>query len=261
MSEMCPPHLIALAERLAEASAAVLRRYYRTPFVIDDKADHTPVTIADREAERIVRAILEVERPGDGIVGEEFGAKKPDAEYVWVIDPIDGTKSFIVGRPLFASLVALVHRGRPIIGVIDQPIIGDRWVGALGRPTTLNRVPVTVRPCAGLGSAILGATSPDIFDAAEWGAFLRVAGAARATVWGGDGHAYGLLASGYYDLIIESSLKFYDYAALAPVISGAGGYISDWHGQSLTTNSDGRILAAGDARVYTEAQALLGQTL
>lgn len=147
MTEPCPAPMVALAQRLADSSGSVVRRYFRTPVAIDDKADASPVTIADREAEHVIRTIIESQRPDDGIYGEEHGTKNLDAEWVWVIDPIDGTKSFITGRPIFGTLIALLHRGRPVLGIIDQPIVGDRWIGVEGRPTTHNGQPVRVRPC------------------------------------------------------------------------------------------------------------------
>ncbi|NYZ11076.1 histidinol-phosphatase [Azospirillum sp. RWY-5-1] len=258
MTAPCPEPLVALAGCMADAAGAVVRRYYRTPVVVDDKADLSPVTIADREAERAVRAIIEAERPDDGIVGEEHGTKAPDAEWVWVIDPIDGTKSFITGRPIFGTLIALLHRGVPVLGVIDQPIVGDRWVGAAGRPTTLNGQPARVRACpVGLAGAMLGTTSPDLFAGDDLVGFRRVAAAAKVTVYGGDCYSYGLLASGYYDLVVESGLKLYDFAALVPVVTGAGGIMTDWDGRALDARSPGRVIAAGDPATHRAALAAL----
>jgi inositol-phosphate phosphatase/L-galactose 1-phosphate phosphatase/histidinol-phosphatase len=258
MTETCPAHLVALAQRLADSSAAVIRRYFRTPVAVDDKADASPVTIADREAERIIRTIIEAQRPDDGIFGEEHGTKNLDAEYVWVIDPIDGTKSFITGRPIFGTLIALLREGRPILGIIDQPIIGDRWIGVAGRPTTHNGQPAKVRPCpGGLAAAMLGTTSPDLFPGDDIHAFRRVSAAAKVTVYGGDCYTYGLLSSGYYDLVVEAGLKLYDFAALVPVVTGAGGVMTDWEGRPLDASSTGRVIAAGDARTHREALAAL----
>ncbi|WP_448189365.1 histidinol-phosphatase [Azospirillum sp. sgz301742] len=258
MPETCPAHLVALAERLADSSGPVVRRYFRTTLVVDDKADSSPVTVADREAERTIRAIIEAERPDDGIYGEEYGTKNLDAEWVWVIDPIDGTKSFITGRPIFGTLIALLHRGRPVLGIIDQPIIGDRWIGVAGRPTTLNGQPATVRGCSGgLAGAMLGTTSPDLFPDDTAPAFDRVKNAVKVTVYGGDCYTYGLLASGFYDLVVEAGLKLYDFAALVPVVTGAGGVMTDWNGNPLDASSDGRVIAAGDARTHREALAAL----
>lgn len=257
MTDTCPLSLVALAQRLADAAGSVIRPYYRRPLAVDDKADRSPVTQADREAELAIRTILEAERPADGIHGEEYGIKNPDAEFVWVIDPIDGTKSFITGRPLFGTLVALTHLGQPILGVIDQPIVGDRWVGAAGRPSTLNDAPVSVRACPTLALATLGTTTPDMFRGADWDSFRRLSAHCRMTVYGGDCYSYGLLSMGNYDLIVEADMKYYDYAALVPVITGAGGVITDWQGEPLGPHSNGRIIAAGDPRTHAEALALL----
>jgi histidinol phosphatase-like enzyme (inositol monophosphatase family) len=258
MIDNCPTHLIALAERLVDASGAIVRRYFRSRLAVIDKSDLSPVTAADREAESIIRTIIEARRPDDGIIGEEHGQKNVDADYVWVIDPIDGTKAFITGRPTFGTLVALLYRGRPVLGIIDQPVIGDRWIGAAGRATTLNGAPARVRACTGLAAATLSATTPDMFTGVDDAqAFRRVAAAAKLTVYGGDCYAYGLLAAGFQDLVIEAALNLYDFAALAPVITGAGGQITDWQGRALDLHSDGRVIAAGDSRAHAEALALL----
>ncbi|MBI1206318.1 MAG: histidinol-phosphatase [Azospirillum sp.] len=257
MTDSCPAHLATLAVRLADASGAVIRRYFRSPLAVTDKPDRSPVTVADREAESIIRAIIAAQRPEDGIVGEEYGVKGEDAEFLWVIDPIDGTKAFLTGRPTFVTLIGLLHRGRPILGVIDQPITGDRWIGAAGRATTLNGQPAKPRLCPAVELAILSTTSPDLFPEDDFPAFRRVSDAAKITVYGGDGYAYGLLASGFQDLVIEAGLKVYDFAALAPVVGGAGGVITDWQGEPLSLDSDGRVLAAGDPRSHAEALAML----
>lgn len=255
----CPAPLIDLAGRLADAAGAVVRRHFRTPLAVDDKPDMSPVTIADREAEAAVRALLAEEQPGHGIVGEEHGASNADAEYVWVIDPIDGTKAFITGRPLFGTLIALLHRGRPVLGLIDQPVIGDRWTGALGRPTLLNGAVALTRPCPGLAPAVLSTTSPDLFGD-EFARFRRLADAVKLTTYGGDCYGYGLLAAGFIDIVAEVGLKLHDFAALVPIVEGAGGVITDWSGRGLHAGSDGRVLAAGDPRAHAEALARLAAT-
>ena len=257
MTENCPAHLIAMAERLSDASGAIVRRYFRSALTVIDKADLSPVTVADREAEGIIRTIITAQRPDDGIIGEELGIRNPDADYVWVIDPIDGTKAFITGRPTFGTLIGLLYKGQPILGVIDQPVIGDRWIGALGRPTTLNGSAARVRSCAALKAATLGATTPDMFLGADAASFRRVSSAAKLTVYGGDCYAYGLLAAGFQDLVIEASLNLYDFVALVPVVTGAGGVMTDWQGYPLDRNSDGRVVAAGDVRVHQQALAVL----
>ena len=257
MISSCPAHLIALAERLVDASGGIVRRYFRSGVTVSDKPDLSPVTIADREAESMIRTILAAQRPQDGIIGEEHGAKNPDAEFVWVIDPIDGTKAFITGRPTFGTLIGLLHQGQPVLGVIDQPVIGDRWFGAIGRATTLNGSPAKVRPCRSLAAATLGATTPDMFAGADAAAFARLSTAAKFTVYGGDCYAYGVLASGFQDLVVEASLNLYDFAALAPVVTGAGGIMTDWQGRPLDSRSDGRVIAAGDPGVHAEALRVL----
>ena len=224
---------------------------------MEAKADHSPVTEADRAAEAAMRAILAAERPDDGVIGEEYGADRPDAERVWVLDPIDGTRSFVAGRPIFGTLVALLEAGKPVLGIIDQPIAGERWIGATGAATTLNGVPVTTRACASVSAAHLATTGPGYFKPDSWAAFERVRVAARDTLWGGDCYNYGLLAAGHLDMVIEDGLKLYDFAALVPIVEGAGGMMRDWQGGVLTMISDGKVIAAGDPRLIDAAVAAL----
>jgi histidinol phosphatase-like enzyme (inositol monophosphatase family) len=249
--------LIAFANELADAAGEIVRRYFRRGVAVDDKADLSPVTIADREAELALRALIETRFPEHGILGEEHGSHHADAERVWVLDPIDGTKSFISGVPLFGTLIALVERGTPVLGVIDQPISRERWIGARGHKSTLNGAPIATRPCPALAAATLFATSPDMFRGADAEGFQRLKGAVKLARFGGDCYAYGLLAAGFIDLVVEAGLKPYDYAALAPVIAGAGGSMTDWQGKPLGLGSDGRVLACGDPRLAGAARSLL----
>jgi inositol-phosphate phosphatase/L-galactose 1-phosphate phosphatase/histidinol-phosphatase len=253
----CPDSLVRLAERLADAARPVVMGHFRTGVAVDDKADASPVTAADREVESALRALIAAEHPDHGVLGEEHAATRPDAEYVWVIDPIDGTKSFITGKPLFGTLIALAHRGRPILGVIDHPAVGERWVGAAGRPTLMNGRPVRARTCAGLAEAWLYASSPHMFAGPDVVAFERLRRRIKHALYGADCYAYGLLACGFVDLVAEASMKPYDFCALVPVVEGAGGVITDWRDRPLTVASDGRVLAAGDARTHAAALAAL----
>jgi inositol-phosphate phosphatase/L-galactose 1-phosphate phosphatase/histidinol-phosphatase len=253
----CPSEFIALAERLADAARPVIRKYFRTPVSVDDKADASPVTIADREAEQVMRTLINSAFPGHGILGEEHGRENCDAEFVWVLDPIDGTKAFITGKPSFGTLIALARHGRPILGIIDQAITDERWLGAAGRPSTLNGRPVAVRACPDLAHAYAYTTGPEYFDDATLPAWERVRARVKQPRYGCDCYAYALVATGFVDLVVEAGLKPYDYAALAPVIEGAGGICTDWAGQPLTLDSDGRICAAGDRRVHAEALGVL----
>lgn len=257
MTDWAADRRSTLLGRLADASGDIARRYFRTRFTVDRKADASPVTVADREAEAAIRAILAEECPDDGIRGEEFGADGADRSLVWIIDPIDGTKAFISGRPTFVTLIALLEDGVPVLGLIDQPVVGDRWIGIAGRPTLYNGQAAHTRPCPDLADAMLSTTAPDMFHDAEFEAFQAVKQRARTTTWGGDGYAYGLLASGFIDLVIEAKMKLHDFAALVPVIEGAGGRITDWDGAPLTAASDGRILAAGDSACHGAALSLL----
>jgi histidinol-phosphatase len=248
---------VEFALRLADAAGAVVRRYYRAPLTIESKADASPVTAADRETEQVLRAMIRAAYPDHGIEGEEFAGEHLDAEFVWTLDPIDGTKSFVIGRPLFGTLIALTRADRPILGVIDQCILGERWLGAAGRGSTWNGRPIRVRACPALAQAVLSVTSPQMFSAAERAAVARLESAVRFPVYGGDCYAYGLLAMGLIDLIVEADLDVHDFMALVPVIEGAGGLVSDWQGGALTSRSDGRIVAAGDPRVHKSALKLL----
>ena len=247
-----------LAHRLADRAGEIQRRYFRTPVSIDTKDDASPVTIADREAEAAMRELIAASYPEHGILGEEHGRERIDAEFVWVLDPIDGTKSFITGRPLFGTLIALAHRGRPVLGVIDQSILRERWVGIEGCGSVWNGRPIRVRACPRLEDAVLFATSPGMFRAGpENDGFTRVQGRVRLPMYGGDCYAYGLLAMGFADLVVEASLQPYDFMALVPVIEGAGGMVGDWRGEPLGIGSAGQVVAAGDPRVHAGALRLL----
>jgi inositol-phosphate phosphatase / L-galactose 1-phosphate phosphatase / histidinol-phosphatase len=254
---------IVLAHALADASGAAIRPYFRAECAQERKADSSPVTQADREAEAAIRLMLDRERPGDGIIGEEYGNVREGAERVWVVDPIDGTRAFIAGRPIFGTLIALLIGGKPMLGVIDQPIGRERWVGSAAG-TSFNGRPVRTRACPALAQASLASTSPHLFDGGDAEAFLSVARAVsrgslrQNIIYGGDCYNYGLVASGHLDLVIEAGLQLYDYAALVPVIEGAGGRMTDWQGRPLGQGSDGRVIATGDPALVDQVLALLG---
>ncbi len=247
----------ALADGLAEAARMEIMPRFRTGIHADVKSDRSPVTEADRASERAMRSLINATFPDHGILGEEYGSENVDAEYVWVLDPIDGTNSFVTGKPLFGTLIALCHNGVPIVGVIDAPGVGERWAGAKDQPTTMNGTPVRARSCDDLSGAWLYATTPEMFSGDDELAFTRLSKAVWRTVYGGDCYAYGLLSSGHVDLVCEASLGTYDFCALAPVIEGAGGIITDWHGDRLTLTTEGKVLAAGDANLHAKALKML----
>lgn len=248
---------VDLAERMADAVRPIVMGYFRSGLTIDTKADTSPVTVADREVEATLRRMIEEAFPDHGIYGEEHGSQRLDASHVWVLDPIDGTKSFVTGRPTFGTLIALLRDGTPIVGIIDMPALDERWVGANGRSTTFNGLPTRARVCSDLGQAWLYTTSPQMFEGADAEAFERLRVASRAAIYGADCYAYGLMANGTVDIVCEASTQPYDFCALVPVVSGAGGTISDWQGQPLGLASDGRVLAAGDERLHAAAREAL----
>ncbi len=248
---------ITVALGLADAAGEAVRPYFRRPLAIEDKPDLSPVTAADRAAEEAMRSLIERRFPEHGIIGEEFGRVREGADFVWVLDPIDGTKSFISGVPLFGTLIALTRNRRPFLGIIDQPISRERWAGLAGRPTTLNGATVRCRACPALAAATLFATTPDMFKAGDAAVFARVSKAVKLTRFGADCYAYGLVATGFVDLVLEASLKPYDFCAMVPIVEGAGGVATDWRGGGLNLDSDGRVLVAGDPRVHRAALELI----
>jgi inositol-phosphate phosphatase/L-galactose 1-phosphate phosphatase/histidinol-phosphatase len=245
------------AARLADAAGATIRPYFRRAHGLETKGDASPVTLADREAEAAMRTLIEARFPDDAIIGEEYGVREGTSGRAWVLDPIDGTRAFISGRPIFGTLIALVADGWPVLGVIDQPVLRERWTGAIGRPTLFNGVPAATRPCPDLAGALLATTSPALFDDRQLHAFEHLDGAVMSTVLGGDCYNYACLASGHLDVVAEAGLKLHDFAALVPVIEGAGGRVCDWQGDPLTADSIGEVVAAGDpARIEDILEAL-----
>lgn len=240
---------IPLASRLADAAGNAIRPFFRSHFDHEAKSDASPVTEVDRAAEAAIRAIIDAECPHDAIIGEEYGEKPGTSGRTWVLDPIDGTVSFMAGRPIFGTLIALLDDGWPVLGIIDQCISGERWVGASGRETILNGKPVRTRACRSLGDATLASTGPQYFDTHDAEHFMTLAAktAHKRMVWGGDCYNYGLLAAGQIDLVIEAGLKLHDFAALVPIIEGSGGLMCDWTGEPLHAESDGHIIALGDS--------------
>jgi myo-inositol-1(or 4)-monophosphatase len=251
----------AFIDELATVSGDAIRPFFRTSLGVEDKSCggvFDPVTAADRAAEHAMRTLIREKFPAHGIIGEEFGPERGDAEFVWVLDPIDGTKSFISGMPAWGTLIALTRSGRPIFGMVHQPFIGERFSGdglaATYRGPAGNRA-LMVRPCPALAEAVLYTTSPRLMNLTDRTIFARVEEAVRLSRYGGDCYSYCMLAAGHVDLVIETELKSHDVAALIPIISGAGGIVTTWNGNAA--ESGGRIVAAGDRRVHAAALALL----
>ena len=256
---------VAFADTLADAARLAILPYFRAPHQVDNKggALFDPVTEADRASETAMRALIEREFPDHGIAGEEFGEKPSDSGYAWVLDPIDGTRAFIAGLPLWGVLIALTYGGKPIVGVMDQPYLGERYRGwapldSVGADFTVRGVtaPLKTRACAGLSDAILSSTDASLFNDPEADAFAHVRSRAKLTRYGYDCYAYAMVAAGHIDCVVESGLKQHDIAALIPIIAGAGGGVCAWDGGDAAQG--GRVLAYGDARVRDEALKLLG---
>ena len=250
----------AFIGRLATASGETILPFFRTSLSIDNKSsnDFDPVTEADRAAEAVMRRLIKSNFPQHGIVGEEFGNEREDADYVWVLDPIDGTKSFIAGFPIWGTLIALLHKGTPVFGMMHQPYIGERFSGDNGSanysgPSGGRRL--SVRRCTSLKEATTFTTSPLLMNPDDRARYGRVENAARLSRYGGDCYSYCMLAAGHLDLVIETGLKSYDIAGLIPIVTGAGGIVTTWDGKPA--QNGGRIVAAGDARIHEAALKLL----
>jgi histidinol phosphatase-like enzyme (inositol monophosphatase family) len=248
--------LLALAHDLADSSRAVILPQFRKQLAVANQAGAAafdPVTKADQGAERAITRLIRARMPEHGIVGEEFGRYQEDAPYQWIIDPIDGTRSFITGTPMWGTLIGLLHDGDPVLGLMDQPFTGERFwadrTSAYMRAGAGKAKRIRTRACARLSDALMMTTSPDLFErGAEADGFARIKRDARMTRYGGDCYAYCLLAHGFVDLVIEAGLKTYDVVALIPIVERAGGRMTTWDGKPAT--SGGRIVASGDHALH-----------
>jgi len=249
--------LRAFSERLAEASRGLIRESAGGAVQSQTKGDGSPVTAIDQGVEDRLREMIAEAYPDHGIIGEERGASFPERELVWALDPIDGTLPFLAGIPVYGTLIALLRNKAPLLGVIDMPATGERWIGCEGLPTTRNGAAVSVRPCEDLGQALLSTSNPDFYGEADAPALERLKAATRWTVYGGSCMAYAQIASGRIDVGIDVAFDPFDYLALVPVVEGAGGVISDWAGAPLTLDSGDRLIAAGDARIHDQALKIL----
>jgi myo-inositol-1(or 4)-monophosphatase len=251
----------AFVDQLATVSGEAILPFFRTSLGIEDKgspAGFDPVTAADRAAEAAMRALITQSFPEHGIVGEEYGNERTSAEYVWVLDPIDGTKSFISGMPIWGSLIGLTRNGVAVFGMMHQPFVRERFAGDGGAAHyrgPAGERELHVRPCAELSDATLFTTSPKLMNADDRAAFGGVEAAVKLSRYGGDCYPYCMLAAGHVDLVIETGLKPHDIVALIPIIEGAGGIITTWEGGSAVKG--GRIVAAGDRRAHEAALKVL----
>jgi inositol-phosphate phosphatase / L-galactose 1-phosphate phosphatase / histidinol-phosphatase len=251
--------LASFFDKLADAAGRIALTHFRSSVDFERKQDLTPVTIADRAIEVELRRLIQSRFPDHGILGEETGST-PGDRYTWYLDPIDGTKSFISGMPLFGTLVALAdeREGSVVAGMIDMPALVERWYGTPGG-TTLNGKSTRVSRTTRLEDAQIYTSSPDFFTPRDWARYDSLSRKAMFRRFGGDCYQYGLLASGHCDLVVETSLKSFDFMALIPVVEGAGGILCDWDGRPLTAGSDGRVIAAANESLLEQALTILKQ--
>lgn len=245
------------ANKMADMAGEIALKYFRSQFDMQEKDDKTPVTVTDREIEERMRAYLVRHHPDHGVIGEEFGTDRPDAEFVWVIDPIDGTKAFATGKPLFGTIIGLAHEGRPIAGVIDQAFTKERWIGVENEGTTHNGQPVRVALRRNFDEVRFYTAAPEMFHGETFPHFERLRTSVKWTLYGCDCYAYGLLSMGQIDLVMEQFLGLHDIIGLVPIIKAAGGYVSDWAGHDITLQSGNRIIAASNKEIAAKALSII----
>ena len=248
-----------IATQAADIARDITSRYFRSPLKVDSKQDKSPVTVADKEAENAIRTHILHAFPDHGFFGEETGNHTEGREWRWIIDPIDGTKSFATGKPTFGTLVALLHGDIPILGVIDHAILDERWVGVIDHGTHHNGRGCGTSEVQSLEKATIYTTTLDMFDENSLQHYSNLSKQCKFRAFGGDCYCYGLLASGYTDIVCEADLKPYDYLALVPVVEGAGGVISDWQGHPLSLDSGDQVLATANPTLHQTALAQLNR--
>jgi len=249
--------LVDFSHKIADAVGEVHRKYFRQPVSTEYKEDSSPVTQVDKESEALMRDMVMQQYPDHGILGEEYPAHQPDAEFVWVIDPVDGTKYFMTGHPTFALLLGLAYEGEFILGVIDQAISRERWVGADNYGSFLNGKPITTRKCPMLSKAILARAGFEWHTEGRDHYIDKIWKATHWSQWGVAPYDYGLLAAGHLDVVITAGPLIHDFAALGPIINNAGGLITDWYGNKLNMNSPNHIIAVGNPELMPEIIQLL----
>jgi len=249
-----PDDHVRLAHRLADAAGEIIRPRFRQPFTSELKSDNSPVTEIDMAVETRLREIVAEDAPEHGFIGEEFPATNADAEFAWVIDPIDGTVAFMCGTPLFGTLIALRHGGEYVLGMVDQPISRERWIGADGHGASFNGAPIHTRACPAIGDAVVTTSGPDDYAHEEFPTMRPIHQACKWVLYGSESYDYGLLAMGLQDITVDAQMGEHDFAAPVALIRNAGGASCDWEGRPLGAESEGRILMVGDP-------ALLGPCL
>jgi inositol-phosphate phosphatase/L-galactose 1-phosphate phosphatase/histidinol-phosphatase len=261
---MLTKEMIDFANHLADLSGEVIQKYYRKPNDEVTKEDDSPVTKADRGAEEVMRAAIEKKFPTHGIIGEEYGIKEANSDYTWVLDPIDGTSSFIIGRPIFGTLIALVYKGKSILGIMNQPITNERWIGIEGEGSFFNGQKIQTRKCREIGHAVMCASSSFYFQNGDEEILKKVTSQTKyqkigGIIYGGDCYSYVSLASGFVDIVLDPGLKIYDYAATMPIVQMAGGIVTDWQGNDPKLESGVKLLACGDKELHRKVLEMINK--
>ena len=259
---MLDKKLIDFANHLADISESIAVKYFRMANGEISKDDHSPVTKADQEIEKIIRDAIEKKFPKHGIIGEEYGDKNVDAEYVWILDPIDGTSSFIIGRPIFGTLISLTHKGKAVLGIMNQPITKERWLGVAGLGSWFNGKEIKTRNCTELADAVMCSSSSHYFQEKDVEVLKKITSLTKyqklgGIIYGGDCYSYASLASGFVDIVIDPGLKVYDYAALVPIIEMAGGVVTDWKGRDLKLKSNIHLVACATPELHRQVLEIL----
>lgn len=259
MSEKtCLHEYVNMAKTMADAVRPIIKKHFRTRLDVIAKSDDSPVTIADRDAETEMRRIIRETYPDHGIRGEEFGCENLDADWCWVLDPIDGTKSFVSGSLCFGTQIGLAYRGAPMLGIIDQPITGERWIGVAGERSTLGSAPISTSKTEDIAQAVIYTSAVEQFSEDQKSAFTQLSGASNFTRYSHDCYAAGLLAIGMVDVLIEANVYDYDIVPQIPIIEGAGGLITDWRGNKLGRGPKFEsVLVAANPTLHAKAIELL----
>jgi inositol-phosphate phosphatase / L-galactose 1-phosphate phosphatase / histidinol-phosphatase len=259
---MITKEITDFANHLADISAEIAKKYFRLPNGEVAKDDDSPVTKADREIEKAIREEIEKKFPDHGIIGEEYGNKNIDADFVWILDPIDGTSSFIIGFPIFGTLIALTYKRKAVLGIMNQPISKERWIGIDGQEAQFNGNVIKTRNCLNVSDAIMCTTSSFHFKNTDQDILKRLSALTKyqrigGVIYGGDCYAYASLASGFADIVLDPGLSVYDYAALIPIIEMAGGVITDWQGNDLNLRSNVKVVACANLELHKKVLEVL----
>ncbi len=259
---MLSQEIINFSQHLADISEAIAQKYFRQQNGEIAKEDDSPVTKADRKIEQVIRAAIEKKFPDHGIIGEEFGDKNVEADFVWILDPIDGTSSFIIGRPIFGTLIGLTYKGKAVLGIMNQPISRERWIGIEGQNSFFQGKKISTRNCTKISDAVMCASSPFHFQNGEEKILQKISALTKyqrlgGVIYGGDCYSYASLACGFVDIVIDTGLKVYDYAALLPIIENAGGIVTDWRGNDLKLQSDVQLVACANKKLHQEVLKII----